>query len=111
MPVFYWELDGKVQKLRRGGEGVVLLTECPRRSDHEETEKQRGQLDLNLFTEPWRLVPLLIPFQTHPQIAVPPLPSPVLTASELDGEMPSSLVTPIRPSLPTLDFDPLLCHL
>lgn len=82
-----------------------------KKGDHEEAEKQRGQLDLNLTTEPWRSVPLLIPFQTHPQIAVPPLPSPVLTASELDGEMSSSLVIPVRPSLLTLGFDPLLCRL
>lgn len=82
-----------------------------KKCDHEEAEKQRGQMDLNLSTEPWRSVPFLIPFQTHPKIAVPLLPSPGLTASELDGEMSSSLVTPVRPCLPTLDFEPLLCRL
>lgn len=82
-----------------------------KKGDQEEAEKQRGQMVLNLSTEPWRSVPFLIPFQTHPKIAVLLLPSPVLTASELDGEMSSSLVIPVRPSLLTLDFDPLLCRL
>lgn len=78
MQSFYWELGGKAQELGVGARRSLSLS--VQKCDHEEAEKQRGQMDLNLSTEPWSHtfleVPFLIPFQTHPKIAVPLLPLP-----------------------------------
>lgn len=71
----------------------------------------RGPLDLSLSTDPGgqslspylsKRTPKWLSLLSFPQL----LPGPI-AAPELDGEMSSSLVAPVRPSLPTLGFGPL----